>query len=231
MGFKILYEDEDLSVIEKPAGVNCDDFEKRVHRLDKDTSGILLVAKNDKALEFLQKQFKERKVKKKYLALVVGNLKKGEGAVDEAIASSPPFANARVIEVKDVELLVKPKIETDIFKTIDAIASKNKKQALELLHKHLEKGDSPLYLLTMINFQFRNLLIIKDLIRKGRPFYTFQKATSLHPYVVKKSYSQTQRFTIEELKKIYLKIFQVDLAVKTGKAEPETALDLLIAEI
>ena len=98
MGFKILYEDEDLSVIEKPAGVNCDDFEKRVHRLDKDTSGILLVAKNDKALEFLQKQFKERKVKKKYLALVVGNLKKGEGAVDEAIASSPPFANARVIE-------------------------------------------------------------------------------------------------------------------------------------
>jgi len=156
---------------------------------------------------------------------------KSNKRVDEAIASSPPFANARVIEVKDVELLVKPKIETDIFKTIDAIASKNKKQALELLHKHLEKGDSPLYLLTMINFQFRNLLIIKDLIRKGRPFYTFQKATSLHPYVVKKSYSQTQRFTIEELKKIYLKIFQVDLAVKTGKAEPETALDLLIAEI
>jgi len=98
MELNILYEDEDLSVIDKPAGVNCDDFEKRVHRLDKDTSGILLVAKNDKALEFLQKQFKERRVKKKYLALVIGHLKTEEGVGDEAKASSSPFAAARVIE-------------------------------------------------------------------------------------------------------------------------------------
>jgi len=89
MELNILYEDEDLSVIDKPAGVNCDDFEKRVHRLDKDTSGILLVAKNDKALEFLQKQFKERKIKKKYLALVAGNLKKGEGVIETLIGRSP----------------------------------------------------------------------------------------------------------------------------------------------
>ena len=38
---------------------NSDDFEKRVHRLDKDTSGILLIAKNEEALNYLQKQFKE----------------------------------------------------------------------------------------------------------------------------------------------------------------------------
>ena len=132
---------------------------------------------------------------------------------------------------RDIEILVKPKIEPEIFKTIDAIASKNKKQAVGLIHKHLEKGDSPLYLLTMINFQFRNLLIIKDLIKKGRPFYTFQKLTGLHPYIVKKSYPQAQKFTIEELKKIYQKIFQADLDIKTGRVGPETALDLLIAEI
>ena len=89
MELNILYEDEDLSVIDKPAGVNCDDFEKRVHRLDKNTSGILLVAKNDKALEFLQKQFKEREVKKKYLALVAGNLKKEEGVIETLIGRSP----------------------------------------------------------------------------------------------------------------------------------------------
>ncbi len=132
---------------------------------------------------------------------------------------------------RDIEILVKPKIEPEIFKTIDAIASKNKKQAVGLIHKHLEKGDPPLYLLTMINFQFRNLLIIKDLIKKGRPFYTFQKLTGLHPYIVKKSYPQAQKFTIEELKKIYQKIFQADLDIKTGRVGPETALDLLIAEI
>jgi len=135
------------------------------------------------------------------------------------------------ISSRDIEILIKPKIEPEIFKTIDAIALKNKKQALGLVHKHLEKGDSPLYLLAMINFQFRNLLIIKDLIKRGRPFYDFQKLTGLHPFIVKKSCLQAQKFTIEELKKIYQKIFQVDLDIKTGKVDPETALDLLISEI
>ena len=93
-----IYEDENVIVFDKPAGVNSDDFEKRVHRLDKDTSGIFLVAKNDKALEFLQKQFQERKVIKKYLALVAGNLRVEEGKGDEAKASSSPLANTRVIE-------------------------------------------------------------------------------------------------------------------------------------
>jgi len=132
---------------------------------------------------------------------------------------------------KDVELLVKPKIEPEIFKTIDAIASRNKKQALELIHKHLERGDNPLYLLSMINFQFRNLLTIRDLIEKNKSPYTLLEETTLHPDVMKKSYSQAQKFKIDELKKIYQKIFQVDLAIKTGRVEPEVALDLLIAEI
>jgi len=82
MELKTIYEDEDVLAIDKPAGVNSDDFEKRVHRLDKDTSGVLLIAKNDKSLEFLQKQFKDRKVVKKYLALVVGNLKNEEGEIE-----------------------------------------------------------------------------------------------------------------------------------------------------
>jgi 23S rRNA pseudouridine1911/1915/1917 synthase len=86
---KILYEDENLLVIDKPAGIKADDFPRRVHRLDKDTSGILLIAKNDKALEFFQKQFQERKVKKKYLVLVVGHLKNKEGKIETLIGRSP----------------------------------------------------------------------------------------------------------------------------------------------
>jgi len=135
------------------------------------------------------------------------------------------------ISKKDVELLVKPKIEPNIFKTIDFIASSKKKKALELLKGHLEKGDSPLYLLSMINFQFRNLLIIRDFIEKGKPYYLISKETSLHPYTIKKSYALAKRFSMSELKKIYQKIFQVDLDIKTGKITPEVALDLLIAQI
>ncbi len=135
------------------------------------------------------------------------------------------------IEAQDIELLVKPKIETDIFKTIDAMSENKKSQALILLHKHLAKGDAALYLLSMINFQFRNLLEVKDLIEKNVPYYAIPKKTGLHPFIVKKSYQQAQKFSLGQLKKIYQKILEADLDIKTGRVEPATALDLLIAGI
>ncbi|HUW72171.1 MAG TPA: DNA polymerase III subunit delta [Candidatus Humimicrobiaceae bacterium] len=130
------------------------------------------------------------------------------------------YKNKGVIKIEDVELLVRPEIELDIFKTIDAMALRDKKQALGLLRKHLEKGDAPLYLLAMINFQLRNLLTIKSGAK-----------LSAHPYVVRKTIQQARNFSLGELKKIYQKIFQADLDIKTGKIEPEAALDLLVAEI
>ena len=67
----------------------------------------------------------------------------------------------------------------------------------------------------------RNLLIIKE----------SPKNSGLHPFVVQKSYYLCNQFSIEQLKKIYQKIFQADLDIKTGKVEAETALDLLFAEV
>ncbi|HJN62343.1 MAG TPA: DNA polymerase III subunit delta [Candidatus Parcubacteria bacterium] len=132
---------------------------------------------------------------------------------------------------EDVELLVKPNIETGIFKAIDFLASKKKKEAILLFHKHLEKGDSPLYLLTMINFQFRNILTIKEMVESGLPYFHILKQSSLRPFVVDKAYYQSEKFTLNELKKIYRKLFQIDIDVKTGKIKPEIAIDLLVAKI
>ena len=98
--FPIIFEDNHIIVINKPAGlvvhpgagnlsgtlvnallnhcpkiINSGDDKSRagiVHRLDKDTSGIIVVAKNISALKFLKKEFKHRRVTKKYFALVKG---------------------------------------------------------------------------------------------------------------------------------------------------------------
>jgi len=59
-----------------------------VHRLDKDTSGVLIIAKTQPAFEYLKNKFQERKVKKTYLALVVGNIKNKEGVIDLPIGRS-----------------------------------------------------------------------------------------------------------------------------------------------
>lgn len=151
--------------------------------------------------------------------------------ISNEMAKLANYKSGGIISESDVKLMVRARVETDIFKTIDAISANDKKTALNLLHGHIEKGDSPLYLLTMIGYQFKNLLIIKDLIEKRNPYDLIVHKSGLHPYVVKKNYYAAQKFSFSELKKIYQKIFLIDVDVKTGKKEAGLALDLLIAEI
>ena len=146
------------------------------------------------------------------------------------------FRNKEKITVKDVDLLVRPKVETDIFKTIDFIAKKDKRSAFLLVKKHLEKGDAALYIFSMINFQFRNLLVVKAKSQEGsssssEQFGIWAKELGMHPFVLRKAYYQAQNFSLEDLKKIYQKIFKVDLATKTGELSPEIALDIFIAQL
>ncbi len=86
---EIIYEDENIRALDKPAGVDVESVAGRVHRLDKDTSGVFLTAKNATTLDFLQKQFKDRKAEKTYLALVMGNLKNKQGIIKTLLGRSP----------------------------------------------------------------------------------------------------------------------------------------------
>jgi 23S rRNA pseudouridine1911/1915/1917 synthase len=113
---EIVFEDEDLVVVNKPAGMvvhpaagnwsgtlvnallfHCGSLAETedtrrpgiVHRLDKDTSGLIVVAKNDRAMRSLAKQFQKRTVKKKYIALVKGRVEMDNGLVDVPIGRHP----------------------------------------------------------------------------------------------------------------------------------------------
>jgi 23S rRNA pseudouridine1911/1915/1917 synthase len=112
----VVYEDEDLIVIHKPAGLvvhpshghrkstlvnailaHCPDLvginstlrPGIVHRLDKDTSGLIIVAKNDAAQQSLLRQFKRREVSKTYLALVEGRLEPERGLIEAPVGRDP----------------------------------------------------------------------------------------------------------------------------------------------
>ena len=96
MDIKIIYEDNDLLVVDKPAGIQTIEIPAKlgknifnIHRLDKDTSGVNLFAKNQEALIFFQKQFKNREIEKKYTALVVGQLKDKEKRIETLIGRAP----------------------------------------------------------------------------------------------------------------------------------------------
>ena len=91
---EIIYEDKNLVALNKPPGVNFDWALKErsellvVHRLDKDTSGIILFAKNEKTQEYLRELFKAQKIQKSYLALVSGIMKRESGRIDLSIGRS-----------------------------------------------------------------------------------------------------------------------------------------------
>jgi DNA polymerase-3 subunit delta len=231
---------------EKERFINSEDifliYEKK--EISKDDPLFQFLKKNSKFQEFnlldnqkLKNWIKEELEKKdaqispKALEKLIEYVGNNLWRVSNEIKKLVSYKKGEIIQEKDIELLVKPKIETDIFKTINAIAEKKKDKALILLHQHLEKGDSPLYLLFMINFQFRYLLIVKEMIEKNIPYYIILNQIKLPSFVVRKILEQSKKFTLQQLKKIYQKIFQKDLQIKTGKIEPETALDILIAEI
>ncbi|MCX6737855.1 MAG: DNA polymerase III subunit delta [Candidatus Parcubacteria bacterium] len=171
------------------------------------------------------------KIKPEALALLIDSTSSDLWRLSAEIKKLIAYkADKKVIEKKDIESLINPNIQAVVFKTIDAIASGDKKTALDLLYKHLENGDSPLYLFSMIIFQFRNLLVVKELDDKS-PDVKMKLLKPMHPFVARKSSWLANRFSIEQLKNIYLKIFKLDLAIKTGKIKPEMALELLIAGI
>jgi len=96
MNLNILFENATLQVVDKPAGIDIEEIQKLLpkgfsptHRLDKDTSGVLLVAKNQEALDFLQQQFKARKVQKIYLCLVTGSMDQKEKTIETLLSRSP----------------------------------------------------------------------------------------------------------------------------------------------
>jgi len=177
------------------------------------------------------KKFGKQKIEPDALDLLLDYVGSDLWRMSNEIEKLRNYRKDKIIKKEDVKLQVKPVIEVDIFQTIDAMAQRRKDSALRLFQKHLENGDSPLYLVSMINYQFRNLLTIKDFVEKCKPYGIILKKSGLHPFVVKKSYFQCKQFSQEELKKIYQKIFLIDLEIKTGKLSPDAGLEMLIAEI
>ncbi len=153
MNLNIVYEDNDVAVVEKPTGVvvhpaagTSDNtlvngllYEMEelggikgevrpgiVHRIDKDTSGLLMVAKNDKAVDSLCEQLKNHTVNRLYVGLVVGVIQEEKGRIDAPIGRDPndrkkmaviengknAVTNFRVLERFKKFTLVEFKLET-----------------------------------------------------------------------------------------------------------------------
>ncbi len=122
INFKKVYEDDDIVIIEKPAGVLVhrtqegkenslvDELKKNttlsrgyspdrpgiVHRLDRDTSGLLVVAKTDAAQDSLYEQFQQKSISRIYLAIINHRMEPSEGTISSYLIRHPRFRTKRV---------------------------------------------------------------------------------------------------------------------------------------
>lgn len=132
------------------------------------------------------------------------------------------------IKLKDVHNLIPQYFSPEIFVTVDALAQKDKKKALEFLHNHIEHGDDPIYLLTMLVFQMRNIFLLKK--SESQKMLSKNGTMGMHPFVFRKTQTMARRFSLEELKNIYGKLFETDVMVKTGRLDPVSALDFFVSQ-
>lgn len=121
---EILFEDADLLVVNKPSGIPVipERFDKEkeslqsllqkqhgklfvVHRIDRETSGVICFAKNGAAHKNLSQQFEHREVRKIYLALVKGRLQEAKGTIDKTIAENPARPGTMITAAKGKEAL------------------------------------------------------------------------------------------------------------------------------
>ena len=137
---------------------------------------------------------------------------------------------ARPVDDDDVRRLTVQEHQSDIFDMVDALGARDGQQAIELLHHILEDSEfGPVF--GMVIRQFRLILQAREIMDEGGSESDVSKKLGMHSFVARKISGQTRHFSLAELEAIYQLLHEMDLAMKTGGMDGETALDVFIARV
>lgn len=137
----------------------------------------------------------------------------------------------KIITEQDINNLIRPKIESNIFNLVDSLAMADSKAAMLELYKLYKNQVYELIIFSMIVRQFRNLLLIKDSLERNYSYKEIEKKTGLHQFVVKKTIMQSEKFSYEQLKRIYKNILNTDFKLKNGEINQKLGLEVLLNSI
>lgn len=217
--------------------VEHDDFDKR-------SSVFTLLKKLAQVREFLplegaemtrwlaeRAQRQETKIAPDAAALLLEWVGNDGRALANEIAKLAAYVGPKaMINVQAVRLLVADDSESSVFGFVDALAARRLGAALQLVHNLLDEGQAPIYLLFMVGRQVRLLLAVSELLQARMRPDAMAAQLGQKPFVVKKAVDQAARFTPAVLMTLHDRLTQLDHWIKTGRIEPETALELLVAE-
>lgn len=132
------------------------------------------------------------------------------------------------ITVDDVEAICTTQITNQIFDMVNAVADKKQRQALDYYYDLITLKEPPMRILFLLARQFKLLLEVKELDKKGMARKEIAEKTGLNPFVVGKYQTQAKAFSSKELRTIIEDSVDTEEAVKTGKLTDMLGVELFI---
>lgn len=158
--------------------------------------------------------------------LIGGDLWAMNGEIQKLIL----YCRGRPIDEDDVKQLTTHVQEANIFALVDAVAERRTELAQRTLHRLYNDGIAPTHIMVMITRQFRLIAIAKDL-PPGSSRSQIQDRLGLTGYPLDKTLRQARVYDLEDVKVVYRRLLETDLAIKTGRYGDKLALELLVAEL
>ncbi len=134
------------------------------------------------------------------------------------------------ITVEDIEAVCTVQITNRIFDMVEAVAVRQQKKALDYYYDLLALKEPPMRILYLLSRQFRLLLQVKDLKKKGYDKGAVAKTAGLHPFAAGKYIQQCRNFSGEELRKIMEDAADTEELVKTGRLSDKMSVELFIVK-
>ncbi|MBU1119572.1 DNA polymerase III subunit delta [Patescibacteria group bacterium] len=161
------------------------------------------------------------------LAFSVGqNLVRLSNELDKLCAYS---RDSKTITEEDIDALIPKTTEETIFVFIEYVAKNDFNKALSLFNENLKKGENIPYIVSMIAYQFRNMLLIKSLQDEGRSEQEILSEVRMHPFVFNKTKVLAENFSVVKLKQIYKYILVLDSTVKSNTKSEDAFQSFLVS--
>jgi len=166
-----------------------------------------------------------KKIPKQAVTLISNHLS-NTAIIDSELMKAANLSESDTITEQELKSIVESSIQNTIFEALDAIGSGDKKRAFSLFTDRIQKGDNPLYLLSMCAYQMRSLLRVISCTEEGMHIPgVIAKELSIHPFVASKLVSQASKFSKARALRAFQFLARMDIAAKTGKIDSVLAIE------
>lgn len=177
-----------------------------------------------------KKEFEKmnQKIEERALEILVEIVGPDLWQLDNEIKKLIAFKKGKEILLEDVLSLVSKDREIEIFELINRIFRKEKKESLRLLKEFFEKEKKPLSFFYLFRSQLKKLLILKDLFSRKLSQKEIIEKTKFHPYFIEKGSKILPKFSLSQLKNLYLKTIFLEANLKSSNLPQEIILSLFL---